>query len=83
MQFEQLTAGTINLNGKVNIIAGAKVTQATIYAERAAVAQNGTVDGDPIGSVYIGTDGSTAVMYIRVAKAGAAADWYKVTATNA
>jgi hypothetical protein len=83
-QFEQLGVGELTVgNGYAKIIAGAKVTQATVYAERAAVSQMGALDADPIGTMYIGNNGSTSVIYLRVAKAGAAADWYLVTTSNA
>ncbi len=79
MQFEELSVGEIVSKSGRRIIFGDKSTQATIYAERAAVSRMGVLDGDPIGSVYIGA----GVLYHRVAKAGAAADWYKMTSTNA
>lgn len=77
-QFEQLTAGEMILGG-VKVVGGTCSTQATIYAERAAIMTMGALDADPIGTLYIGA----GVVYQRVAKAGAAADWYKVTMTNA
>lgn len=76
--FQQLTCGELAVN-KVPIVAGTAATQAAIYAERAAISQMGALDADPIGTLYIGA----GVVYQRVAKAGAAADWYKVTMTNA
>lgn len=78
-QFEELTVGEIVGDGGIRIIIGSKATQATVYAERAAISRMGVLDADPIGSVYIGA----GVLYHRVAKAGAAADWYKMTSTNA
>lgn len=58
---------------------GAKIFTGTAANGDAVYAEVGTKDA--IGSLYLNT--TNGYIYIQVANAGAAADWYKVTATDA
>ncbi len=58
----------------IQLRSGSSVTDATILAE--------TEDGfnnPPLGSLYSGVSGSTVVLFLRKAKAGASTDWKEVT----
>lgn len=74
--FQVLTAGEVRLtaDGKTKTIfpVGATTTRAVVRS---------TYDGDNkgVGSIAVADDR----MYQKIANAGADADWYKVTSTNA
>jgi hypothetical protein len=74
-QFEKLTAGRVWLNDtNTQIIQGTNVTRATVLAEtEVGIAKPG------LGSLYLSSDRA----YLRVAEAGAAADWEKITTSAA
>jgi hypothetical protein len=77
-QFERATVGKLVVTTKDDsamVLSGAKTTRATVLAET----ENG-IDNPKIGSLYLSAAGK---VYVRVAAAGAAADWEKVTTTAA
>ena len=74
-QFEKLSAGRVFLNNTLTqVIQGTNVTRAAVLAET----EDG-VTNPGLGSLYLSSDRA----YLRVAGAGAAADWEKVTTTAA
>lgn len=76
--YEEFSAGEITLGNKSGPLYGDPKIFAGVATTRAAVrAEVG--DECAAGSVYHSADR----MYIKIAAAGADADWYRVTATNA
>jgi len=72
--YENLSVGRIFFGDGKQIIAGTKVTRATVLSET----QDG-MNNPGVGSLYLSTDRA----YLRVAAANAAADWEKITTSAA
>lgn len=72
-----MSIGRVNIgDGNAKVVSGDAATRAAALAECPATAP----DSIGIGSIYLST---TGVVYVRVAAAGAATDWQKVTTTAA
>ena len=80
--YQELKVGVLSVEDKTTpdaampqVRSGAQTTRATVLAE-----MDDGFNNPPIGSIYLSTAGKA---YLRVAKAGAATDFQKVTTTAA
>ena len=80
--YQELKVGVLSVEGEATpgvaipqVRAGSQTTRATVLAEL-----DDGINNPAVGSIYLSTAGK---IYLRVAAAGAATDWQKVTATAA
>lgn len=75
VDYNKLTVKRIVFDTGAAVMSGVSVTRQTVLDET----ELGGVDNPGVGSLYLSSDR----MYLRVAAAGAEADWEKVTTTAA
>lgn len=86
--FVELPVGVLTVcdlggtGGKIKVYTGVAANRAAV---RALVDTAQLHQAAPIGSIFVAKSaaGAFVAVYVKVAAAGADADWYKVTATNA